>query len=130
MAHPGELQGPCNAVAMQATPEAPPMRGSRDDAVPVRVGQPWRPTGGRGPSARGATQLTDGEGSQALLEQLRSAERAANGMDPDGTAYFDVAERIESVRQAYRARLAEEEGEKPTTDTLGKANPGVVAELV
>jgi hypothetical protein len=59
-------------------------------------------------SAGEERQLTQREGSQLLLERLRREERAAWGVDPDGTAYLDVAERIEMVRAAYRARLARE----------------------
>ncbi len=47
--------------------------------------------------------------SATLLEQLRREERATLGVDPDGTAYLDLSERIEIVRAAYMKQLAEEE---------------------
>jgi len=53
--------------------------------------------------------LTNATGAQALLERLRREERASWGVDPDGTAYLDVADRMEQLRAAYSARLAEEE---------------------
>ena len=60
--------------------------------------------------------MTHTEGSQALLERLRREERAAMGVDPDGTAYLDVADRLEQVRAAYAARVAEEEREASGVD--------------
>ena len=67
------------------------------------------------------------EGSQVLLERLHREERAAWGVDPDGTAYLDVADRLERVRAAYRARVAEEEHGAGTTDEL---RPASAAELI
>jgi hypothetical protein len=61
------------------------------------------------------------EGSHALIDRLHHAERAARGLDPDGTAYLDLADRLEQVRAAYRARLLEEErGAGTTNDTRGR----------
>ena len=42
------------------------------------------------------------------LERLQRAERASVGVDPDGIAYLDVADRIELLRAAYRARVEED----------------------
>jgi hypothetical protein len=74
--------------------------------------------------------LTQAEGAQALLERLQREERAAWGIDPDGTAYLDVADRLEQVRAAYRARVLEEDRAAKMTDDL--RGPGLItaAELV
>jgi len=74
--------------------------------------------------------FTKGEGSAALLERLRREERATWGVDPDGTAYIDAAERIERVRAMYRARVAEEEREETAADERRSLVTGVPAELI
>lgn len=70
------------------------------------------------------------EGSQVLLERLRREERAAWGVDPDGTAYLDVIDRLELVRAAYMARVAEEERDAaPAADRRPAPTPAA-AELL
>ena len=73
--------------------------------------------------------MTQTEGSQALLERLRREERAALGVDPDGTAYLDVADRLEQVRAAYAARVAEEEREAGAIDERRATGNVATAEL-
>ncbi len=82
------------------------------------------------PSVREEQRLTKVEGSAALLERLRREERATWGVDPDGTAYIDAAERIERVRAMYRARVAEEEHEKASAEERRTIVIGVGAELL
>src|SRR3954447_21675465 len=55
--------------------------------------------------------LSDKLRAAALLERVRSADRAGLGMDPDGTAYLDVADRAETARAAYREQIAKDEVE-------------------
>jgi hypothetical protein len=74
--------------------------------------------------------MTQPEGSQALLERLRREERAAWGVDPDGTAYLDVAERLEEVRAAYIARVAEEERDANQRPEARRTGQPEAAELV
>ena len=50
------------------------------------------------------------------LERLQRAERASVGVDPDGTAYLDVTDRIEILRAAYRARVEEESAMSPAEE--------------
>ncbi len=50
---------------------------------------------------------TNDEGALVLLERWIDAERATIGVDPDGTAYLDVADRLEVARAAYRARVVD-----------------------
>jgi hypothetical protein len=73
--------------------------------------------------------MTTADGLQALLEQLRIEEHAALGVDPDGTTYLDATDRIERIRAAYQARLAEEAADSDGAGNDNLRSLPVVAEL-
>lgn len=72
--------------------------------------------------------MRDEDGSRGLFERLVRAERASVGIDPDGTAYLDAADRIEIARAAYRQRVEiEERQEAGEPAEEGRAGAVIVA---
>jgi hypothetical protein len=71
--------------------------------------------------------VIDNARTRALLEQWKREEHASMGVDPDGIAYLDAADRIEVAREAYRAALADA---SDPAERRRYSVPGAAAELL